>query len=364
MDNFGGKPGKKLTKMEKICNRKIPSTMALERTDPDIRRWFERLFELLEKDAAIEDHERISVLREVFPRGVLEYIISIMAVEPRVEGYLSNASTVYGTKTVSVNRFPSSLSMDSQESSQEVHKIPSLGHSQLSSKTKPDRAARRLFDYRKIVYPNPYIAFFREKNILSRIWRDVPSLLQEKLSLRDKADVVSNRIASEFINWLRENNMLADKLHAKSLIDMFQMVNIMDVSLKVCQEECFTVPDSVVLFSGETNKSLNECLHKELRRDYKATFRKPKKIAFGKTVSTHLQNKPADRKELDEWLKRGNIPKELESMEVVWEDIYDLKSTREFCHFFNEYYPDVPPPGCLLDNGLMDPERRFSKVVK
>ncbi|KAG5877559.1 hypothetical protein JTB14_013811 [Gonioctena quinquepunctata] len=349
--------------MERICNRKIRSS-TLEHNDPEIRKWFKRLFELLEGDAAMEQHKRISLLREVFPRGVLEQVISIITLKSRADGVLPDGSTGYKTKTASVYRFPSSLSIDSQESSREVYKVSRDERSQLSAKdVRPDRAARRLFDYRKCIHPNPYIAFFRKKSILARIWKDVPLLFQEKLSLREKADVISNRIAGEFINWLRENNLLADALHVKSLIEMFELANEVNVSLKVCQEECFTVSESVVQFLEDTSRGKSERLRKEIRRDYKASFMKPRKVAFGSTIPHHLQRKPADRKQLGEWMKRGRIPKELESMEVVWDKIYHLKSTREFCHFLNNKYPSVPPPKCLLESGMMDPNLRSSRLV-
>ncbi|KAG5877558.1 hypothetical protein JTB14_013810 [Gonioctena quinquepunctata] len=347
--------------MEQICNRKIRSTVVLERNDPGVREWFRGFIELLEKDAAIEQHKRLSVLREVFPRGILEHVISIITLESKDEKRFTIERTEDRTNIISVDQFPSSLSVGSQESSREVHKIPSKF---LPKNVKVDRAAKRLFDYRQFIHPNPYLTFFRKKNILASIWRDVPSLLREKLSLRDKADVISNRIASEFINWLRENDLLADELHVKSLIEMFEIANEVHVSLQICQEELFTVPEPVAQFLGDMSRSKKVRLHKEIHRDYKASFRKPKMVAFGSTIPPHLQRKPSDRKQLHEWLKSGYIPRELETMEVVWKNIYNLKSTREFCHYLKANYPEITPPKCLVDSGAMDPRGRFSKVEK
>ncbi|XP_074025347.1 uncharacterized protein [Leptinotarsa decemlineata] len=360
------------SRMARRCSRKISSTQ-LEHNDPEVREWFASFIEMLESDAAIDRHRRLSVLREVFSRGALEKILSIVTLESRKAKGFSSSETDYQEKSISSSE--SSLTLATEFESQTAAKCRYFRQPRISTRmskvmpsrlsrafyAKPKRAAERLFDFRRTGVPNPYLSFFKKKEGLQAIWRDIPSLLLEKQSLGDKADVVSERIATEFINWLKKVDLLDDTLQVKSLIEMFEVGSKMYSSLKVFHENLFVVSKNsghgVHLKEGgnlgSNAQRKKEFLYNEIHKDMKASYRIPKTVAFGKTIPIHEQNRPTDRNYMKRLLRK-HIPEELATGELVWKDILDLESTKRFCSYMATNYPEVAPPDYLVDAGLMD----------
>lgn len=77
-----------------------------------------------------------------------------------------------------------------------------------------------------------------------------------------------------------------------------------------------------------------------LTRDVKAEETPAKTKAFGTTIPWQLQFVPPKNQVRKLWLECEDVPRDLETMDVVWKGITHLKSVRGFVEWLQQH-PEV-----------------------
>nr|CAI5846972.1 unnamed protein product [Callosobruchus analis] len=155
---------------QKKCDRLVEASK-MERNSPETKLWWERLFALMEQDAAILPERDINVLRQVLPPQIL----------PRL---LLTAASLFDTTT--------KLTVKEKE---EI--IPEASK-------------------------NPYLKFFKRPPHRAAIWRELPPLSWEEMNLNQKSEALAEAIASDFVNWAK-NTFEESTVTVKNVIEMFQI---------------------------------------------------------------------------------------------------------------------------------------------
>jgi hypothetical protein len=97
-----------------------------------------------------------------------------------------------------------------------------------------------------------------------------------------------------------------------------------------------TIPTSVV----ETRNCLDadelKNTRKQIKKDIKVEKRTKRTVAFGQTLPRSLRFVPPQTKVSDKWLNCKNIPQDVKSMDVVWNDIMHLDSVQAFINYVKE----------------------------
>lgn len=202
-----------------------------------------------------------------------------------------------------------------------------------------------------------YTDFFKRKPNRAAVWRTLPPLSLDEMNLNQKADAITEKIATDFIEWLR--NLGGDEelsLSVEAVIAMFEIGFHANsaTSLKVDVKELPSVPRKVAEAKFLPNRAKRAVLHKEIRKDIKASKKKTTYTAFGRRLPSDMQVRPPAENYYKKWRSCDKVPEKLASMAAVWQGITHLKSTRAFCEFLIER-PEIKPPKYLSDCGMLDP---------
>ena len=99
-----------------------------------------------------------------------------------------------------------------------------------------------------------------------------------------------------------------------------------------------TVPMSIVKTRNAPLAGKLMATHLQVMEDQKVE-KLPRRVhAFGRALPLEMRFVPPQNRRLAErWLDCQNIPKDLESMDVVWKDIMHLDSVKSFVDYLNDF---------------------------
>ncbi|KAK1131409.1 hypothetical protein K0M31_017694 [Melipona bicolor] len=100
------------------------------------------------------------------------------------------------------------------------------------------------------------------------------------------------------------------------------------------------VPAEVAVTRNTPGASKLAMTKKHVMKDAKAEATPAKIKAFGTALPWKLRFVPPNNQVQKKWLQCENVPKDIETMEVVWKDILDLRSVRGFVEWLQQH-PEV-----------------------
>lgn len=98
-----------------------------------------------------------------------------------------------------------------------------------------------------------------------------------------------------------------------------------------------TVPTDVALARLCHGASVLATTRKQLERDAKAESRPKRTLAFGTSMPTDLLFIPPANRVRETWLKCKSVPRELETMDLVWDGIIHLESVEAFAKWLRRH---------------------------
>ncbi|CAH0560880.1 unnamed protein product [Brassicogethes aeneus] len=206
-------------------------------------------------------------------------------------------------------------------------------------------------------YYKMYKKFFLQPPEKAAIWRPRPPLTYDEMTLIQKADYVSERIAIDFIAWMKEINQDYNiTLTPENLMSMFEIgsQNTLAKTLDMKMKEIPTLPPKIALSKKMPHLSNNAKLAKEIRLDIVASKRQPRIFAFSSRLPAEELIRPQLSDIAAKWHKSENVREDIVSMEVVWKGITHLRSTKEFSNYLQTAKPHVPHPEYLVRKGVFE----------
>ncbi|XP_058796457.1 uncharacterized protein LOC131667202 [Phymastichus coffea] len=188
---------------------------------------------------------------------------------------------------------------------------------------------------------NPYALFLNKPRRMAVIWRPLCEKdmkgYDPKATLEMQATRLMDQICKEFCDWVRQLGGNEQVIDEETLKDMFEINFKSDAckSTQVVIKEMPTVPLPVVKvrYCPEANEL--EATQKEIQQDLKVEGRPKCTFTFGRSLPRELRFVPPRKSVATKWLDCEYIPKDLENMDVVWNDIGHLDSVQEFHNFLN-----------------------------
>ncbi|XP_023718640.1 uncharacterized protein LOC111870518 [Cryptotermes secundus] len=214
------------------------------------------------------------------------------------------------------------------------------------------------------VQGNPYLKFLKKPEHLAATWRPkdefvVPSgmyisaaaslLVDPKKTLNDKAKAVTSAIVKDFCQWIENlGGMEKSQMTEDTVQQLFEIGFNTPAARAICVrvKELPAVTESAAQARNLPKRSVSAALRREILRDVNAERKPARLVGFGTALSTHspLRYKPPRNQTQKRWLDCPNIPEGLESMQVVWEGIAKLRSTRSYCQWLTEHSSRPQPP--------------------
>ncbi|XP_023011514.1 uncharacterized protein [Leptinotarsa decemlineata] len=328
--------------MQKKCERKVANSK-YEHNAPEIRNWWLHLFEILETDAAIKPEWRLSVLKEILPARILNRILLVLSVQEEKFKF----TPPHETKRVSIVSNKSFATDKSINSSCQI-------------RSSSNSSFMRHLGLAPVACLDPYLNFFKRRPDRAAIWRELPPLSFEEMNLNQIADAITEAIAKDFVEWVAAvGGDQETSVNVKSIIEMFEIGSKMNCATTLCVnlEEVASVTEKVAEALKAPQKSKRNTLHREIRKDQKASNETPKIVAFGRRLPTESQVVPPQKNIYKKWLKCEKVPQKLETMAAVWQGITHLRSTKSFCEYLFKEHPEIKPPKYLVECGMMDPKK-------
>ncbi|XP_026674954.1 uncharacterized protein LOC113465161 [Ceratina calcarata] len=206
---------------------------------------------------------------------------------------------------------------------------------------------------------NPYALFLVKPRRKVVTWRQLTKRDLEgydpDATLEMRADNSMKRICQDFCQWVETLGGTDNAIDEQVLRDMFEI----DFSAEACRamqvliQEMPVVPAEVALTRNCPEAGKLNMTKKHVMKDVKAE-RTPAKIkAFGTAIPWKLRFVPPNNQVENRWLRCENVPKDIETMEVVWKDITHLRSVLGFVEWLQQH-PEVSPPNALRKIALMD----------
>ncbi|XP_050298092.1 uncharacterized protein LOC126737296 [Anthonomus grandis grandis] len=351
--------------LKKRCERIIYRNK-YERNAPEICSWWFKLFKILEDDASIPPEEQLSILKELFEPPLLDKIIELCGIKERkykempFEEQQEDIQDQVDSSSRSTNKriINSVKTQFEEEDLKQVKKEMHAEHpNSLFYLEKPVEQRE------DITRSKMYINFFKRKPTRAAVWRPLPPPSLSEMNLSQKADYVTEQIATDFINWLRDLGGDEElSLSVQSIIEMFQIGFQANTatSLKVCLKELASIPKRVAEAKQMPKRATRAVLRKEIRKDIKASKKQTTYTAFSTYLPPDMQVRPPAESFYKKWMSCDRVPEKLASMATVWQGITHLKSTRAYCEFLLER-PEIKPPKYLFDCGMMEMENLIDK---
>ncbi|XP_049865021.1 uncharacterized protein LOC126366121 [Pectinophora gossypiella] len=181
---------------------------------------------------------------------------------------------------------------------------------------------------------------------------------EDEKSLVTKADDVTNRIATDFAQYMTElgGNQQSQLFTPKAIKELFQVEFDTHVArgLQVVPKELPTVLDRIATVSGNPERSQLAMLEREVSKDIAAERRPELKMAFNYSIPPKEQWHAPKNNTKTMWRSARHVPKDLVSLKTVWEGITNLRSVREYCRWMIEH-PEYRRAPYLLSLGMFDP---------
>ncbi|XP_076254979.1 uncharacterized protein LOC143192976 [Rhynchophorus ferrugineus] len=339
-------------KESKKCSRIIYRNK-YERNDPESKNWWATLFKILEEDAKIPPDKQKALLEEVFPIRLLYKVLSKLSTQSRkFQGNIPEIPKKYEPKVTQIQRVPTITRTKTDKRCSEksyedmkVLKSPNMFENIFEPVTRPEAIKSKM-----------YIDFFKRKPSRAAVWRTLPPLSLDEMNLNQKAEAITEKIATDFIEWLRDLGGDEElSLSVPAVIEMFEIgfQTNSATSLKVDVKEIASVPQKVAEARNLPLKAQRAFLHGEIMKDLKASKKKTTYAAFGRRLPSDMQVRPPAENYFKKWLSCDKVPERLASMATVWQGITHLRSTRAYCEFLIER-PEIKPPKYLLDCGMLN----------
>ncbi|XP_053600501.1 uncharacterized protein LOC128669602 [Plodia interpunctella] len=181
---------------------------------------------------------------------------------------------------------------------------------------------------------------------------------EEEKSLIRKADDLTDRIANEFCEYMKQlgGNQQSQLFKPKAIKELFQIEFDTHVarSLKVVTKELPCVEDRIAAAVGEPEKSEYAAVERQITRDIKEEERPDAYMAFGHSFARHDQWRAPRNNTKALWRSARHVPKDLVTLKTVWEGITNLRSVREYCRWMIEH-PEYRRAPYLTSLGMFDP---------
>ncbi|KAF7381354.1 hypothetical protein HZH66_013748 [Vespula vulgaris] len=213
---------------------------------------------------------------------------------------------------------------------------------------------------------NPYGLFLQKERRKAVVWRPLTEFdlkgYDPQATLRMRADKITTDICKEFCDWLRSLGGFERGIDERILKDMFEISFSADAckTTQVNVKEMATVPTDVALARMCHEASVLATTRKQLERDAKAESRPKRTLAFGTSMPIDLLFVPPTNRVRERWLECKNVPRELETMDIVWNGITHLESVQAFVKWLHRH-PEVSPPKIFKRAVLPKNVRKFVK---
>ncbi|XP_034170976.2 uncharacterized protein LOC117600093 [Osmia lignaria lignaria] len=206
---------------------------------------------------------------------------------------------------------------------------------------------------------NPYALFMKKPRRKVVTWRPLKKRDMEgydpDATLKMRAENTMNTIFHDFCQWVETLGGTDKTIDEEALWDMFEI----DFDAEACKamqvsiREMPVVPTAVALTRNSPDASKLAMTRKHVMKDVKAE-QKPAKIkAFGTSIPWDIRFVPPNNQVERRWLQCDNVPKDLETMDVVWKDITHLRSVRGYVEWLKQH-PAIPQPEALKKIVSMD----------
>ncbi|XP_066258780.1 uncharacterized protein [Euwallacea similis] len=213
---------------------------------------------------------------------------------------------------------------------------------------------QHVFAEKQVPKSKMYTDFFKRKTTRAAIWRTLPPLSMEEMDLNQKADAITEKIATDFINWLRDLGGEEEvSLSVPTVIEMFEIQTNSATSLKANLKELPSSPRKVDELQNEPEKAKRSVEHKGIMKSAKANKKATIYTASGTHLTRNVPMRPSAETYPRKWIINDPTHEKLASMAAVWQGITHLKSTKAFCKFLIEN-PEIKPPKYLNDLGMLD----------
>ncbi|CAK9819247.1 hypothetical protein ANTPLA_LOCUS10143 [Anthophora plagiata] len=223
------------------------------------------------------------------------------------------------------------------------------------------RGSETLGDEEKVGHRryNPYALFLMKPRRKVVTWRPLTKRDLEgydpNATLEMRADRTMKKICQDFCQWIETLGGTENVIDEEVLRDMFEI----DFSAEACKgtqvliREMPVVPAEVALTRNSPNASKLAMTKKHVMEDLKAENTPAKTKAFGTSIPWELRFVPPNNQVEKRWLRCENVPRDIETMDVVWKDITHLRSVTGFVEWLQQH-PEVPQPEALKKIASMD----------
>lgn len=313
--------------MDKLCENKI-LTSKYKRNNLKNEKWWTEILEKIESQKHCSLEKRMDLLAEVLPFELYMSVLKIFHIRDKLPSDTDQTTKRKQLKCIS---FADSNQPNARSTRKSDLKMKLATAHQVNAYTNFFNSP-----------PDKVRAFWQRETQTATN----PKAFIEKLAL--------NYV--NLINFIRESDEDEIDTHqsVKELLGSGSILNI-KTTVKVELKELASVPHKVADARMVSDKSKNILLHTELLRDYVASKKKKRFVAFGKRLPPELQPKFVPKNIYKNWMNT-EVPQRLESMETIWKDITHLRATKSFCEFLLINYSDVTPPQYLVKCGMMDPK--------
>ncbi|XP_059059985.1 uncharacterized protein LOC131853174 [Achroia grisella] len=208
--------------------------------------------------------------------------------------------------------------------------------------------------------PNIHQEFLKKPEREQVTWatRYLQAEKEEEKSLVRKADDLTDRIATEFCEYMKQlgGDQQSQLFTPKAIKELFQIEFDTHVarSLRVVPKELPSVEEKLAVVTGNPEKSRQATLEREITKDIEAEQRSDYLTAFSQSIPLQDQWKAPRNNTKTLWRSSRYVPKDLVTLKTVWEGITNLRSVKEYCRWMIDH-PEYRRAPYLSSLGMFDP---------
>ncbi|XP_069704889.1 uncharacterized protein [Periplaneta americana] len=304
-------------------------------------------------------HRSSSFVQSILPKDTYEVLASILEMKPPTDVKESS----YSDRDQEEEEFIQKVSLASLSEEESEDTV-------LSSDLMVNPPSSR--EHKAIVHEtNPYIKFLKKPEHRAASWRPkyvfvVPPgssvaaashlLVDPKTNLSEKANAITNAIIKDFCTWIESLGGVEKSPMTEDTVQQLFEIRFEGPAAKalcVRIKELPVVTETIAMARNVPQASIRAGLKQEILLDIKAEKRPAKLVAFGTALPIRppLRFRPPRNETKKRWIDCASVPRDLETMQVVWQDITDLRSTKAYCKWLLDH-PTIPQPEYLRKEGL------------